>query len=235
MRPVEKHSWGLTTEKAEDLQRTLSARLTRQTPFKDAGDVRTVAAVCVEQKKNDAPVSAAAAVFRLPDFQLLESSIVTEKPGKLFPYVPGLLSFRETPLFLKALKAVTDADVLLVPGHGLAHPRRFGIACHLGLLMDRPSIGCADEKIFGDFEEPPPGLEGAYTLLRDGDEMIGAALRTRPNTAPLFVSPGHKMGVLMAVDIVMNCVRGNRAPEPLRLLRQLLREQPPARGRKGKR
>ncbi len=222
MRPVLNHPWKLSVEKAEELQKSLSRQVSLQCPFKDPEAVKTVAALDVHYDEKGDAATAAAAVFELPSLKLLEKAVAREKA--VFPYVPGLLSFREIPPLLKALeKLKTAPDVLLVDGQGLAHPRRFGLACHVGLLMDRPSIGCAKTWLFGEHDEPPPGLPGAYTFLRNGDEMVGAALRTRPFVQPLYVSPGHKMGVLTAVDLVMACVKDNRVPEPLRAADRLTR------------
>lgn len=227
MKQVFKHSWKLTPEKARELQGTLSARLEFQSAFESAERVKSVAALDVGYGEKGGPVTAAAAVFEFPTLKPVETAVVRKRANALFPYVPGLLSFREAPLLIEALKKLkTDADLLLIDGQGQAHPRRMGLASHLGVLMDKPSIGCAKTWLFGDHEEPPPGLAGAYTFLRDGDQMIGVALRSKPYAQPLFVSPGHKMGLMQAVDIVMLCVRNNRVPEPLRFADELSRARP---------
>jgi deoxyribonuclease V len=148
---------------------------------------------------------------------------VRVKSAGLSAHESGLFSFREIPLLLKALEKIPDADLLLVNGHGLAHPRRFGLASHLGLIFDRPSIGCADTPLVGDYDEPPPGVAGAYTILRDSDEPVGAALRSKVGSRPIFVSPGHRMDVISAVDTVMSLVRAGRWPEPLLLADQVAR------------
>jgi deoxyribonuclease V len=220
-----KHPWKLTPPQARELQSELSAKVESQPPFNSAEEVRTLAALDVAYgEKSAGEITAAAVLYDVPSLKILEKSVVTKKADGLFPYVPGLLSFREAPLLVEALKKIKrDPDVLLIDGQGLAHPRRFGLACHVGFLMDKPSVGCAKSWLFGDYEEPPPGLSGAYTFLRDGDQMIGVALRSRPFVEPVFVSPGHKMSVLMAVDIVMLCVRENRLPEPLREADRLTR------------
>lgn len=212
----------MSVPEAEELQKSLARQVSLQCPFKGPEAVKTVAALDVNYDEKGDNATAAAAVFELPSLTLLEKAVAREKA--LFPYVPGLLSFREIPPMLKALeKLKTSPDVLLVDGQGLAHPRHFGLACHLGLILDRPSIGCAKTWLFGDHDEPPPGLPGAYTFLRNGDEMVGVALRARPYVQPLYVSPGHKMGVLTAVDVVMACVKDNRVPEPLREADRLTR------------
>ena len=137
-----------------------------------------------------------------------------------FPYVPGLLSFRELPLVLRAFEEMASApDLVFVDGQGIAHPRRFGIAAHLGLLLDVPTIGCAKSWLIGDHEEP--GMEaGSYTPLVDGGETIGAVVRTRSGVKPVYVSIGHKVSLEQAVQWVLACCRGYRLPEPTRMAHQ---------------
>lgn len=136
-----------------------------------------------------------------------------------FPYIPGLLSFREIPMLEKAWgKLETKPDVILVDGVGIAHPRRLGIATHLGLVLDIPTIGCAKSVLTGMYEEP--GEEpGDYATLRDPktDEVIGAALRTKRNVHPIFVSPGHLITLGESIELVRSCIRKHRLPEPTRL------------------
>jgi deoxyribonuclease V len=132
-----------------------------------------------------------------------------------------LLSFREAPIALAALQQVRhQPDILLVDGHGIAHPRRFGIASHLGVLLDLPTIGCAKSVLVGKAAEP--GLSpGESTALLDGDDVIGTAIRTRLRSRPIYVSPGHRVSVETAAALVMQCLRGYRLPEPTRLADRL--------------
>ena len=134
-----------------------------------------------------------------------------------FPYVPGLLSFREAPALRAVLARVrTPFDAVLCDGQGLAHPRRMGLACHLGVLLDRPAVGCAKSRLVGEFAEP--GVErGEYTELRHRGERVGAVLRTRTGVKPLFVSPGHACDHAGAIELVLRCGTGYRLPEPVRL------------------
>jgi deoxyribonuclease V len=133
-----------------------------------------------------------------------------------FPYIPGLLSFREGPVILEALAKLTPApDLLIVDGHGIAHPRRFGLACHIGLLADIPSIGCAKTRLLGAYDEPGPE-RGSFSYLIDQGEIIGAVLRTRRNVKPVFVSIGHKVNLKECIEFVLNCCRGYRLPETTR-------------------
>jgi len=158
---------------------------------------------------------AAAVAVRFPDLTPL-SQAVAEIPVT-FPYIPGLLAFREAPAILAALDRLTlTPHVLMVDGHGISHPRRMGIATHLGVYLDLPAIGCAKSKLWGRYEMPPDE-PGAWTPLWDGDEVIGAVLRTRKGASPLFVSVGHRISLENAIATVMACVRNHRLPEPTRL------------------
>lgn len=150
-----------------------------------------------------------------PGLRLVEKSVVS---GELdFPYVPGLLSFRELPLLLQAFRSLSRRpDLLLVDGQGRAHPRRLGLACHLGLELGVPSVGCAKSRLCG--EAAVPGNEpGDYSQLRDGREIIGAVLRTRTGVKPLYISVGHRLSLAQARHWTLACCRGYRLPEPTRL------------------
>ncbi len=158
---------------------------------------------------------AAVIVMSYPKLELVESHVVDGQVE--FPYVPGLLSFREIPILAQAFDALqVKPGLLLVDGQGLAHPRRLGIASHLGLLLDIPTIGVAKSRLIG--EHTVPGLEaGSRAELRDGREVIGLALRTRDRVAPVYVSIGHKIGLAEAAEWVLRLCRGYRLPEPARL------------------
>ncbi len=161
------------------------------------------------------PVRAAAVVVSYPDLALVEYQVA--EASVTFPYVPGLLAFREAPVVAAALEKLSvDPDLLLVDGQGLAHPRRMGIACYLGLMFDIPTIGCAKSRLIGQ-HDPVPDEVGAWTELRDDGEVIGAVLRTRRRSAPLYVSIGHKVDLAAAVHWVLATCRGYRLPQPPRL------------------
>ena len=149
--------------------------------------------------------------------ELIPLSHNVEKSPIRFPYIPGLLSFREIPMLLKAWEALNPKpDVLLVDGVGIAHPRRLGIATHLGLILGIPTIGCAKSVLVGSYEEP--GIEaGSLSYLYDKKEIVGAALRTKRKVKPMFISPGHLITLEESIEIVKNCVRQHRLPEPTRL------------------
>ena len=209
------HRWDLDPSEARALQRQLAERVVREDRF---GTIRTVAGVDLGFPKTpDGGVlgRAAVVVLRVPDLDLVEERIV-ERPVT-FQYVPGLLYFREAPVGMAAVASLEHRpDLLLVDGHGLAHPRRCGIACHLGLLLDLPTIGCAKSILVGHAEEPGPN-PGDWAPLVYRGETIGAALRTRPKTKPIYVSIGHRVSLTSAIALVSQCGRGYRLPEPTRL------------------
>lgn len=159
--------------------------------------------------------TAAVVVIQYPQFRLMEVKVVQ---GKLdFPYIPGLLSFRESPLTLAACEQLTiTPDLILVDGQGIAHPRRIGLASHLGLFLDTPTIGCAKSRLCGQHEAPGE-TPGSYTELMDRNETVGAALRTRTRVKPVYVSIGHKIDLKNAIHWVLATCRGYRLPEPARL------------------
>ena len=133
-----------------------------------------------------------------------------------FPYVPGLLTFREGPGVLAALEKLTTwPDLFVFDGHGQAHPRRMGLASHLGVILDEPSIGCAKSRLTGEYEEPTEEV-GAWSPLWDEEEIIGAVLRTRSSVRPVFVSTGHRVDLMTAIDVILSCTKGYRLPETTR-------------------
>lgn len=162
---------------------------------------------------------AAVSVLEFETLELIEHA-VAQMPVA-FPYVPGLLSFREIPVVLAAWQRLAPSpELVLVDGQGIAHPRRFGFAAHLGVLLNRPTIGCAKSRYIGEHEEPHE-QRGSYVDLYDGPELIGAVLRTRDRVKPLFISIGHKIDLPTALDYVLDCGNGFRLPEPTRLAHRL--------------
>ncbi len=208
------HSWNLTPREAAALQREL-AGLVAETSL--PAPPQTVGGV--DMSIRGGVVQAAAVVLRLPDLELVEQAVWRGPVS--FPYVPGLLSFRETPAVLAALERLTLLpDAILADAHGKAHPRRFGLACHLGILLERPVIGVAKSRLVGDYDEPDEAA-GAVTPLRSGDEQIGAVVRTRTGVKPLFVSVGHRITLAEAVALTLTCTTRYRLPEPARLAHRL--------------
>lgn len=230
MRPPQLHPWDLSPAEAIALQRRLAHRIVRSG---DRDDVRLVAAADVAYV--DPPRGrwgaaraglgrAAAVVMTYPAFGIVEQHAI-ECPVS-FPYVPGLLSFREIPALSLALEQLSaPPDLLLVDGQGYAHPRRFGLACHLGLLAGVPTIGVAKSRLCGEHGPVPPEA-GARVPLIDNGEVIGLVLRTRAGVAPLYVSPGHLISLEAAAEWTLRLCRGYRLPEPARLADRLSRGHP---------
>ena len=209
------HDWNLTTSEARDLQNRLATEISR------VGSViepRFIAGVDVSIRKSRGMGTAAVVVLEYPELNLVETKIMQ---GEIdFPYVPGLLSFREAPLILQAFEQLTHTpDLIMVDGQGIAHPRRLGIAAHLGLFFDIPTIGCAKSRLCGTHKEPAPE-PGNYEELTDKNENIGVVLRTKYNTNPVYISIGNKIAIEDAIFWVMRCCRGYRLPEPTRLAHQ---------------
>ena len=206
------HSWQASVSQAFDIQRELAARVSRDS---EIDKPRLIAGVDISVSCPRSVATSAVVVMDYPALELVEMKTAN---GKLnFPYIPGLLSFRESPLALAAFERLTATpDLILVDGQGMAHPRRLGLASHLGLLLDTPAIGCAKSRLCGSYEEPGV-IPGSYTDLVDNGEVIGAVLRTKTATKPLYVSIGHKVDLEAAVDWVLACCRGYRISEPLRL------------------
>ncbi len=205
------HRWDVTPEEAIAIQQRLRQQVLADGPPPPEGAV----IVGLDVGFRGEVARSAAVAVRYPDMTPLDQA-VAELPVQ-FPYIPGLLAFREAPVMLEALARLRFApDLLMVDGHGISHPRRMGIATHLGVYLDKPSIGCAKSRLWGR-HEPPPDEPGAWTPLMDGKEVIGAVLRTQRGQAPLFVSVGYRISLENAVRTVLACVRAHRLPEPTRL------------------
>ena len=226
------HSWNLSYSQAADLQKRLACKV-QFMPIKKPP--KLTAGLDCAFSKNGQRIIAAAVVLKLPDFELIETVSATRKTT--FPYIPGLLSFREAPVCIAAVeKLKSEPDVFIIDGQGIAHPRRLGLAAHLGLFFDKPTIGCAKSRLTGQFEEPSL-QKGEYSLLkakkaikRDTQyaihntqyEIIGAVVRTRSNVKPVFVSVGNKCLLKDAIKIILACTTKYRLPEPTRLAHQLV-------------
>ncbi len=207
--PAFTHEWAVSPTEAKALQRRLRERV-RVEPLK--GPVHRVAGVDVSVQGEMS--RAAVVLLSFPDLNPLEAA-TAERPVP-FPYIPGLLAFREGPAVLDALARLEGRpDVLIFDAQGLAHPRRMGLATHLGVLLDLPSIGCAKSRLCGEHEDPPPE-RGAWAPLFDGEEVIGAVLRTRTGVHPVYVSVGHRVNLESAIEWVLRCCTRYRLPEPTR-------------------
>ena len=210
------HPWDVTPKQAIDIQKDLTRWIERQDRF---GPVNTVAGVDVGFEEKGQITRAAVVVLSFPGLELLEHQIA-RKPT-CFPYVPGLLSFREIPTVLKAMEQLMRLpDLLLCDGQGIAHPRRLGIASHLGLLTDIPSIGVGKTRLIGTHEEPAI-TKGSWTPLIDKKELIGAVVRTRQGVKPLYISPGHRVSLESAIDYTLACTTRYRLPETTRWAHRL--------------
>jgi len=207
------HPWNVTTEEATAIQLSLARQMSHTNGISE--EARYVVGTDISPPDDDGLAYGGAVVMRLPDLQVVEVKRSRGRPG--FPYVPGLLSFREAPLVLAALDLLTTTpDLLLADGQGLAHPRRFGLACHLGLLADLPAIGCAKSILRGK-HGPLDSERGSWVPLEDKGELVGAALRTRDGVNPIYVTIGHKVDLPAAIRWVLACSGGYRMPEPTRL------------------
>lgn len=220
------HPWALTPSQAIALQRELAPRVIHEG---DARDVRLVAAADVafpgsRRGWQGGLARAAVVLMSYPELALVESHVI-EAPVA-FPYVPGLLSFREIPALALAFERLSAApDLILVDGHGVSHPRRFGLASHLGLLAGVPTVGVAKSRLCGEAAEP--AIErGSTAPLIDGGELTGLVLRTKTAVKPVFVSVGHMIGLNHAAEWVLRLAPTHRLPEPVRLADRLSKELP---------
>ncbi len=206
------HNWAVTPREAVELQKRLQVQIELRPP---GHDVRTIAGADISFDKYSPVLFAGIVVLALPSLEVVEEIGVEAKVP--FPYVPGLLSFREAPPLLEAWQRLrTTPDALMLDGQGIAHPRRFGIACHVGLLTGVPSFGCAKSVLVGTFDEPPPE-RGAWTPMTHRGDIVGAALRTKQRVQPVYVSPGHRIDIESSIQLTLACNGGYRQPEPTRL------------------
>jgi deoxyribonuclease V len=205
------HDWNLTPSEAIEIQKRLRS-LVNNEPRRN--EVRRIAGADVSFNKFSETIYTGIVVLSFPELEIIES--VGIRSVAKFPYVPGLLSFRETPSLLEAWERLeAKPDVLMLDGQGMAHPRRFGFACHVGVLLDLPTIGCAKSILVGEHGELDPAA-GSQTPLIDRGEQVGVALRTKKNVTPVYVSTGHLIDLASAVDLVLKSAPKYRQPEPTR-------------------
>lgn len=208
------HPWNVTPTEAISIQNTLKSQISQKREFES---VKTVAGVDIGIREDKA--RAAVVVLRYPELEPLDESIV-EQPIE-FEYIPGLLSFRESPSIIAAFEKLSvEPDLVMVDGQGIAHPRRFGIASHLGLILNKPTIGCAKSRLWGRYKEPN-AKAGSFEYLYDKQEIIGAALRTRDNVSVVYASIGHLIDLQASIEYVLSCCKDYRMPEPTRLAHQV--------------
>jgi deoxyribonuclease V len=213
----ELHSWNVSPKEAVEIQKQLQSQVTLKNRLKS---IRYVAGTDVSSSLVDETCWAGLVVFQYPGLEPVEESWTQDKVS--FPYVPGLLSFREIPILISALtKLKTMPDVILCDGQGVAHPRSMGLATHLGLLVNCPTIGCAKSILVGSYS----GLgekKGASADLVHKGRVIGAAARTRKGTKPIFVSAGNNISLKQSLRVVFRCCRQYRVPEPIRMAHNLV-------------
>ena len=214
------HAWNITPREARAIQERLRPRLVTTDAF---GPVNRVAGLDVGFENGGAFTRAAVAVLSYPQLEVVDTAVAKLRTS--FPYVPGLLSFREIPALLNAMELLkVQPDLLLCDGQGYAHPRRFGLACHLGLLTDLPSIGVAKTRLVGDHDPVGP-KKGDRVWLRHDEEILGAVLRTRDRVRPLYISIGHRICLDTALEYVLGCTNRYRLPETTRHAHRLASEK----------
>ncbi len=208
------HDWNLAPRDAVTLQRELAARVLADRFEGDINDIKLVAGCDVSFDKFSPQLYAGIVVIKLPEWEVVEEAGAMVEVT--FPYIPGLLSFRELPPLLAAWEKLRcEPDAVLFDGQGLAHPRRIGLACHAGLFLDRPCVGCGKSKLIGDYEMPGE-TRGDWSPLTHRGETIGAVLRTKNRVNPMFISPGHKIDLKNSIDLTLKCTAKYRMPEPTR-------------------
>jgi deoxyribonuclease V len=226
------HAWNVTPSEAVALQQRLRQQIRLEPPTRAFA---TIAGADISFNKFEETVYAGVVVLRLDTLDTVEEAgVVSTAP---FPYIPGLLSFREIPALLEAWATLTtEPDVVMFDGHGTAHPRRIGIASHAGLFLNRPTFGCGKSVLIGKYDEPA-AQRGAWSPMLDRGETIGAALRTKDRVNPVYVSPGHLLDLPTAIQLTLQTDGGYRVPEPTRrahlLVNALRRGERPATGQLG--
>jgi deoxyribonuclease V len=212
MEVLELHKWEVSTARAKEIQASLAERVLTENGVIDPC---LIAGIDISSPDDRGVARGAVVVLSYPELSIVEVEIAQ---GEItVPYIPGLLSFRESPLILDACAKLSNTpDLVLIDGQGIAHPRRLGLASHVGLFLDLPTIGCAKSILCGQ-HEPLAEEAGSHEELLDNGELVGAALRTKARLKPIYVSVGHKIGLASALQWVMNCCRGYRLPEPTRL------------------
>jgi len=209
------HNWDVSAKQAVEIQKKLAAQVDNHGSI---GTPSLIAGVDVSGANERGIARAAIVILNYPDLNTIDT--VTIEAEVSFPYVPGLLSFREMPILIKAFEKLDAVPhLVLVDGQGIAHPRRLGLAAHLGLFLDLPTIGCAKSRLVGTHGELPDEAE-TWTELFDGNEVIGATVRTKIKTNPLYVSVGHKISLPKAIYWTLQCCKKHRLPEPTRLAHQ---------------
>lgn len=209
MKYLNLHSWEVSPQEAIKIQKDLKSNLSLKKSF---NKIDKIAGVDVSYYQNK--MIAGVIIFKFPNLKIIERQSFVASIN--FPYIPGLLTFREGPSILSAFKKIkNEPDIILFDGQGIAHPRRMGIATHLGLFLNRPTIGCAKSRLSGKYTSVGE-QKGDYTPLKEGEEVLGVVLRTRKGVKPIFLSPGHKIDLPNSIEIVLKCIVKYRLPLPVR-------------------
>ena len=219
MKYLKLHAWNVGYKKAVEIQERLKKSIILKGSVKNC---KLIAGADVSYTKESEIFYASVVVFNLQTMERVEEVTASGKVD--FPYIPGLLSFRESPILLKAFaKIKSEPDVIILDAQGIAHPRGIGLASHIGLLLDKSSIGCAKTRLIGEYNEVG-GEVGSHSRLTVKDKIVGAVLRTRKNVKPVFVSPGHKIDLKTSIDLILKSCRGYRLPEPVRQAHNLVKK-----------
>ena len=213
------HEWDVPPARAVEIQRSLRQKISLRDTL-ELRRLRFIAGADVSYDKGDTTLYGAVVLVKLPEMEIAEQRWA--KGVVNFPYIPGLLSFREAPILLRAFSLLKlSPDAVIFDGQGIAHPRGFGLGSHVGLFLDLPSVGCAKTRLVG--EHGPVGDEkGSFAWLTYRGKRVGTVLRTRTGVKPVFVSPGHRISIRAAMKLVLSTCRGYRLPEPIRLAHQLV-------------
>lgn len=216
------HSWDIPYAEARQIQSVLAARIkftgVRKTP-------KLIAGIDCAFSKDGKRIGAAVIVMNFPQLEVIEVKTATAKVT--YPYIPGLLSFREAPVCIKAVQKIENTpDLFLIDGQGIAHGRKLGLAAHLGLFFNKPTIGCAKSRLVGEYKEPKKE-KGSYSPLIYKNEQVGAVVRTRTNVKPLFISVGNKCKLDFAIKMTLACAKKYRLPEPTRIAHQTVTKLKP--------
>jgi len=219
MKYLKLHPWNVNYKEAVEIQKRLKKQIILKNSFKNLNG-KLIAGADVSYDKEIDRFYAGVVVFELQTMQKIEE--VTASGKVSFPYIPGLLSFRESPILLRAFSKVKKTpDIIILDAQGIAHPRGIGLASHIGLLLNKPSIGCAKTRLIGEYNNV--GKEaGYYSQLTIKGKAVGVVLRTRKNVKPVFVSPGHKIDLATSIDLVLKSCRGYKLPEPTRQAHNLV-------------
>lgn len=211
MKKIYQHSWDVSIEEAKKIQEELSRFVMTKDEFKK---IEKVLGVGVTFSKDEDKVSVACVNFSFPQLRILDQ--IVERGSCDFPYTPGLFAFSVGPAILSLLNKIEKPDLIIFPGRGIDHPRKLGLASHLGVLLDLPTIACSKTPLWRDYPEPLPKKGGHVFVEGEKGELIGAVVSTKDSVKPIFVTPGHKVSIQTAVKIILQCSQRYRIPEPLR-------------------